>query len=62
MEKIVVSLSDEELSQIYGGIVVEKPITVENNNYLLHLNSTDGLKIHGKDDPGGNGSIFTKAK
>ena len=30
MGEIIVSLSEEELSQIYGGIVVKKPVKVEN--------------------------------
>lgn len=34
MGEIIVSLSEEELSQIYGGIVVKKPVKVENSDHF----------------------------
>ena len=55
--------SEEELSQIYGGIVVKKPVKVENSDHFPHLSKSDLERSKaGKDDPGGNIDIFIKMK
>ena len=55
--------SEEELSQIYGGIVVKKTVKVENSDHFPHLSKSDLERSKaGKDDPGGNIDIFIKMK